>query len=172
MFVLTYTGQNDQTLREVSKEKSHTLICLDSGESFRTEINKNYKPTNCELAITKRPDNVSFRRVPGLEAEDIRALFLIKNKLQDPISNTRTLIKKVLLGNEAKGIQNIFDPKTIQSVLPEIDPNWTSKYALAWCINNLPIYEDSLMTNYLLTSRELHIYMQYLPEFTMIYRSL
>lgn len=172
MFVLTYTGQNDQTLRDISKEKSHTLICLDSGESFRTSISDKYKPSNCELAITKRPDNVSFRRIPGLEAEDIKSLWLFKKKIQEPTGNTRTQIKKILTGNLNKGVSPICPSEFIMDILHEIDPNWTIQHAIKWVTDNCPVDDKQIQLNYRLLSRDMSTYMVYLENFSEIYQSL
>lgn len=172
MYIISYTGQNDKTMREIAKVHSQTLVCLDSGTSFRTKIHSGYIPSNVQLEITKRPENTEFRLIQGLEAEDIKSLWLFKKKIQEPTGNTRTQIKKILTGNLNKGVSPICPSEFIMDILHEIDPNWTIQHAIKWVTDNCPVDDKQIQLNYRLLSRDMSTYMVYLDNFSEIYQSL
>lgn len=172
MNVITYSGQTDYTLREITQGYPHTLVCLDSGTSFRTIIDSNYKPSNLELAITKRPMNISFRQIPGLEASDIKALYETKHRISQNDVNVRTLAKQILSGNESKGIKSLMQPSRVIDVVSLIDTAWTVDQTLYFLVSNYQLTDKDVTTNYALLSCELKIYMEFLPNFYSIYQSL
>ena len=173
MHVIAYTGQSDSTLKLYSEQYDQTLICMDSGSSFRNNISVGYIPSNVELNITRRPPNTSFRKIEDLEAEDIRALYMIKYKIQEP-KNTRSIIKKVLSGNPNRGIPQIMNSSLIMDLLPLIDPESKTTQAIMFLCKNYDIDERQIWDNFQLTSRELKVYVENIDheDFTKIYNSL
>lgn len=175
MYAMAYSGQNDDTMRGISQKYPHTLVCLDSGTSFRNKIFSGYKPSNQELKITKRPLNIEFRSIPDLEAKDILALWRIKKKIQTPEVNSRTIARRILMGNENKGIPTILDDQErIDALVSLVDLKKTPLEVTAWLSDLLDDEHNpkTIYQNYMLTTRELWIYMSHFSGFDETYRSI
>lgn len=170
--VIAYSGQNDDTMKLISQRNQHTLVCLDSGESFRQKLYPAYTPACMELNITRRHPNMEFIRVPGLEAEDIRAIYLIKHKVSEPSFNARTLTRKILGGNFMRNIPQLMDPVSVDSIMQMVEGDTPFQSVLKFLKENTDIEPAMIDLNYRLVSRELIIYMDHFDGLNELYNRL
>lgn len=170
--MIVYSGQNDDTIRLISEKYPRTLICLDSGTSFRNKIYSYYAPSNIALNLTTRPHNVEFITIQDLEAEDIKALFLIKNKIEEPSVSNKTLIRKILQGNPIKKIPTLMLPDDIDEYIRNMNGvEQTLKPALyIEATTSIPRYRIEM--NEKLLTKELEIYRTNLDNFDEIYKRI
>ena len=125
-----------------------------------------------ELMITRRHPNMEFIRIPGLEAEDIKALYLIKRKVSEPSFNSRTLVRKILSGNFMRQIPSLMDPVSVDGILRMIDADASHQSVLDFLKKNTDIEPALIDLNYLLVSRELIVYMEHFPGLNDVYNRL
>ncbi|NOT38547.1 MAG: hypothetical protein HOP11_14340 [Saprospiraceae bacterium] len=169
--VITYTGQTENTIKDLLQEYGYLLITLDSGTSFRTHFSPKFKASKIDLNLTRRFPNVKFKLVQGLEAEDIKSLYETKTKTAST-PNTKTVIKKILLGNPIKGVPELMSEDLIKDLLPLVNSEWKSEQAMLFVADNYPVSHEDIRNNYLCLSREFRVYVNYLPNFYEIYNSI
>lgn len=171
--ILAYSNQNDDTIKELTFKHPHILICLDSGSSFRkTSLHNNYVPSNNPLKLTKRPMGVEFIQFPGLEAKDIMALWLIKNKIEEPKRSNKTLLSKILLGNSVRGIPQLCSPENSKNYTEDFEPNIELWKAYNILEDEFGIPYQRLHLNEQLFSYKLNLFMDNLEGFDKIYNQL
>jgi hypothetical protein len=172
-YVLAYSNQNDDTIKELTLRHPHILICLDSGTSFRNKALLNsYIPTNNQLRLTKRPNGVEFIQFPDCEARDLMALWLIKNKIEQPKRSTKAQISKILLGNSVRGIPELASPENSKNYTDDIHPDAPLWQAFNFIEDEFGIPYFKLNLNNELFSLNLNTFMAYLPDFETIYDKL
>jgi hypothetical protein len=164
--VLSYFNQSSEYINKLVAENESVLICLDSGESFRQNIYSGYRPSDNKFNF-ERPKGVKFLQIKGLEAEDIVALYKIKNKIPFRKNNYNMM----LTGDFKKGVPSLIKAYTfykigVKYLIKADDPYPKIKKLLT---SNHKISEDLLNFNYYLTSKELNVYMNHLKNFDKIY---
>lgn len=168
--ILAYSNQNDDTIKELTFRYPHILICLDSGTSFRNaSLFNGYIPSNNPLKLTKRPMGVEFIQHQGLEAKDLMALFLIKNKIEEPKRSNKTLLSKILLGNSFRGIPQLCTPENSKYYVENFDPDIPLWKAYNILEEEFGIPYQRLYLNEQLFSYKLNLYMECLEDFETIY---
>jgi len=171
--ILAYSNQNDDTIKELSFKYPHILICLDSGSSFRkTSLYNGYIPSNNPLKLTKRPFGVEFIQFPDLEAKDIMALWLIKNKIEEPKRSNKTLLSKILLGNSFRGIPSLCSPENSKRYTEDFDPDIPLWKAYNILEDEFEIPYNKLHLNEQLFSYKLNVFRENLEGFDKFYNSL
>lgn len=112
---------------------------------------------------------VEFIQHQGLEAKDIMALFLIKNKIEEPKRTNKTLLSKILLGNSFRGIPSLCTPENSKHYVEDFDPDIPLWKAYNILEEEFGIPYQRLYLNEQLFSYKLNLYMECLEDFETIY---
>lgn len=164
--ILHYTNQSIEYINKLVKENDQIIIALDSGTSFRQEIYSGYKPSHNQFNF-ERPNGVKILMIKGLEADDIVSLYKIKNKIPFKKNNFNML----LTGDFKKEIPSLMSARTYYKIALKYQFTSFDTYPKIKNLltSNHKISEDKLNFNYLLTSKELNVYMTQLKDFDKIY---
>ena len=170
MNVISYNNQTPEFFRKQAQEHEDTLICLNSGTSFRQKIDRGYIANPEALPDFERFKNIRFQRWSDMEAEDLRYLWQCKY-LGRPDQSIKMVCKKILEGNPTKGIPTLLPNHiALTDVLPNIKLGWSQLKAFDYICDNLDLDKNDISRNYELTARNMELYRTNIPDFDKLYK--